>query len=85
MSFGEHLDYQPVIEELAYYVIQWRKQNAPAEATLGQARTLLQFGMQYDIQNPQFWAVVLEIAEQNIGDNPQNFSEVIEFITLMKD
>jgi hypothetical protein len=27
MSFGEHLDYQPVIEELAYYVVQWKNSN----------------------------------------------------------
>lgn len=51
MSFGEHLDYQPVIEELAYYVAQWNKSNKAADATLEQAKTLTQFGMQYDIRN----------------------------------
>jgi hypothetical protein len=41
MSYGEHLDYQPVIEELAYYVVQWSKSNPATDATLEQGQTLL--------------------------------------------
>jgi hypothetical protein len=51
MSYGEHLDFQPVIEELAYYVVQWRNSHEPSEATLEQAKDLLEYGMQYDIRN----------------------------------
>ena len=41
MSYGEHLDYQPVIEELAYYVVQWHKTHPASDATLEQGQTLL--------------------------------------------
>jgi len=41
MSYGEHLDYQPVIEELAYYVAQWHKSHPASDATLEQGQTLL--------------------------------------------
>jgi hypothetical protein len=84
-TFGEHLDYQPVIEELAVCLVDWRKTNDVFATKLDHARTLLQFGTQYDVQNQQFWSVVLEIAEEKIEATSNNFLEVFSFVSLLKE
>ena len=61
LSYSEHLDFAPVTEEFAYYVASWSKNNDPSEATMDQAKTLIEFGMQYDIINKQFWKVIVDI------------------------
>jgi hypothetical protein len=34
LSYSEHLDFLPVTEEFAYYVVQWRASANPGDATL---------------------------------------------------
>lgn len=85
LSYSEHLDFAPVTEEFAYYVADWRKTNDPTEATMDQAKTLIEFGMQYDILNKQFWTVLVDIVLANFSVEIKDFDEVMTVVTLLKD
>ena len=85
MSYGEHLDYQPFIEELANGVVRWSKSHPASDASLEQGQTLLQFGMQYDIRTKHFWTAVLDIIEASLDASMQHFADVMEIVSLLKD
>ena len=50
MSFREHQDFHPVVDELVVYINEWRSENQLADsATLEHASTLLHFGIAYEV------------------------------------
>ena len=55
MTFEEHQNYYPLIEELVFYAKHWSEQNSHLNATIDQALTLAKFGSAYDVQDHQYW------------------------------
>ena len=60
LSYNDHKDYHPIIDELVFYVTQWYEQqnDSGKVATNEQAQVLLTFGLAYEVEDTKFWRIV---------------------------
>ena len=68
MSFSEHTDYHPIIDELVFYVTQWHEQHRQDEEIVSnnQAQILLTFGLAYEIEDAKFWRITKQLCEESL-------------------
>lgn len=85
MSFAEHQEYHPIVDELVFYVTQWADQAADKKATNDQAQILLSFGLAYEVDDNRFWRIVKELCEQSLTEVSKKTDALMDTVTLMKE
>ncbi len=68
ISFNEHQQYHPVAEELAYYVVKLLEQHKKPFVSNQNARIFIDFGTSFDIQDRDYWNVVIASFLDTIQD-----------------
>ena len=84
MSFTEHQDYHPLIDELVFYVTQWHDQASEKVSTNDEAQILLTFGLAFDIEDKKFLRIVKQLAEDSLKEVRSDTQALLDTITLMK-
>ena len=64
----DHLQYKPISEELAYYVVKLLQQNKKPYVSHSQAKTFLDFGTTFDVQDREYWGVVIASLQEALQD-----------------
>jgi hypothetical protein len=65
ITVDEHRDYNPISDELAIYVVKLLRQHKKPFVSHQQARTFLDFGTTFDIQERDYWICV----QQSLSDS----------------
>ena len=84
MTFTEHQDYHPIIDELVFYVTQWYDQASEKVSTNDEAQILLTFGLSFDIEDKKFWRIVKQLSEDSLKEVGSDTQALLDTITLMK-
>jgi len=86
MSFREHQDFHPIIDELVFYVSE-SKHLAGFTTSFSQAVTLIKFGISYNITEVEFWSLAINQLEESIPEKTkvEEIDEVLEVVTIMKE
>lgn len=83
MTFEEHRDFRPIVDELIVYINDVRHSNQlKDDASLQNTKTLLQFGIAYDVQSVEYWQLVTELLEI-VLPKTNDFETVCNLISLM--
>ena len=83
MTFEEHRDFRPVVDELVVYINDVRHGNQlKDDASLENTKTLLQFGIAYDVESAEYWQLVTELLEI-VLPMTSDFDTVCNLISLM--
>ena len=84
-SFDDHQSYAPVIEELVFYVKDWRESNPTTPVPLSDAITLVKFGSAFDVEDLKYWRETRAMVERALQEGDQNVDDVLDIATMMKD
>ena len=84
MTFTQHQDYHPIIDELVFYVTQWHDQASEKVSTNDEAQILLSFGLSFDIEDKKFWRIVKQLSEDSLKEVGSDTQALLDTITLMK-
>ena len=85
MSFTEHQDYHPIIDELVFYVTQWNETASAKIATNFQAQTLLTFGLAFEVEDIKYWRIVKKLSEASLRQVKHDTLAIMDTITYMKE
>lgn len=82
ISFTDHQEYHPISEELAFYTVKLLSQHKRPFVSFSQARTFLDFGTQFDIQDREYWQVVMGSLQESIQD--MKAKDILSIISQLK-
>lgn len=85
MSFTEHQEYHPLVDELVFYVTQWHETAAAKTATNDQVQILLSFGLAFEVSDNKFWRIVKALGEKSLQEVKQDTIALMDTITYMKE
>lgn len=85
MSFTEHQEYHPIVDELVFYVTQWHETAAEKAASNQEVQILLSFGLAFDVVDAKFWRIVKSLGEASLQAVKQDTLALMDTITYMKE
>lgn len=83
ITYEDHKEYNPISEELAYYVIKLLQQHKRPFVSHQHARIFLDFGTTFDIQERDYWKLVQQSLLESIPD--MRPKELLSLITHLKN
>ena len=85
MSYSEHQDYHPIVDELVFYVTQWYGDGEGKTATNREAQTLLTFGLAFEVDDSRYWRAVKHLAESSLAEVMDDTVALMDTLTYMKE
>ena len=85
MSYSDHQDYHPIIDELVFYVTQWYEQASEKKATNEEAQILLTFGLAFEVEDTKYWRIVKQLGEDSLKEVRSDTLALLDTISYMKE
>ena len=83
INYEEHQQYHPISEELAFYTVKLLTQNKKPFVSLNQAKTFLEFGTQFDIQDREYWSAVMVSLQDSLQD--MKAKDILSILSQLKN
>lgn len=92
ITFEEHRDFRPLIDELVFYVHRWyydcEESGKPQVIGLDDVLTLLKFAESFEVQDPVFLSALVDISEKSLETlvKSKNISvdSILELTSILK-
>ena len=85
LSYSEHQEYHPLIDELVFYVTQWHEMAESKTASNREAQILLTFGLAFEVDDPKYWRITKQLCENSLQEVQLDTLALMETISCMKE
>jgi hypothetical protein len=68
ITIDDHREYNPISDELAFYVVKLLRQHIKSFMSHQQAQRFLNFGTTFDIQERDYWVCVQQSVTESVND-----------------
>ena len=82
-SMNDYQQYQPIAEELAHYVVKLMSQHKKPFVSQQQARTFMDFGNQFEVEDRDYWRHVVSSLTETVTD--MKVKDILSVLTQMKE